>query len=105
MGSLLGKRIDCALEISLTGMKNHAWEVRTIGCVREVLGFERHCIVVTVTDTFSATGGSIVCKIETTEDENGEESEEFIPVEDDEMAEKLIEIANAQLAEEDEVEE
>ncbi len=49
--------------------------------------------------------GSIVCKIETTEDENGEESEEFIPVEDDEMAEKLIEIANAQLAEEDEAEE
>ena len=48
--------------------------------------------------------GSIVCKIETTEDENGEESEEFIPVEDDEMAEKLIEIANAQLAEDEEEE-
>ena len=48
--------------------------------------------------------GSIVCKIETSEDENGEEIEEFVPVEDDEMAEKLIEIANAQLAEDDEEE-
>jgi len=45
--------------------------------------------------------GSIVCKIETSEDENGEEVEEFVPVEDDAMAEKLIEIANAQLAEDD----
>jgi len=45
--------------------------------------------------------GSIVCKIETSEDENGEEVEEFVPVEDDAMAEKLIEIANSQLAEDD----
>jgi len=45
--------------------------------------------------------GSIVCKIETSEDENGEEVEEFVPVEDDAMAEKLIEIAYAQLAEDD----
>ena len=48
--------------------------------------------------------GSIVCRIETSEDENGEETEEFVPVEDDEMAEKLIEIANAQLAEDEEEE-
>ena len=59
----------------------------------------------TENDNVKSEEGSIVCKIETTEDENGEESEEFIPVEDDEMAEKLIEIANAQLAEEDEAEE
>ncbi len=48
--------------------------------------------------------GSIVCKVVATEGENGEEDEEFIPVEDDEMAEKLIEIANAQLAEDEEAE-
>ena len=48
--------------------------------------------------------GSIVCRIDTTEDENGEETEEFVPIEDDEMAEKLIEIANTQLAEDDEEE-
>jgi uncharacterized protein YrzB (UPF0473 family) len=45
--------------------------------------------------------GSIVCRIDTTEDENGEETEEFVPVEDDDLAQKLIDIANAQLAEED----
>ena len=49
--------------------------------------------------------GSIVCKIETVTGENGEEDEEFVPVEDDELAEKLIEIANAQLAEDEEEEE
>ncbi|MBQ9210373.1 MAG: DUF1292 domain-containing protein [Clostridia bacterium] len=49
--------------------------------------------------------GSIICKIETSEDENGEEIEEFVPVEDDALAEKLIEIANAQLAEDEEEEE
>ena len=48
--------------------------------------------------------GSIVCRIENGEDENGEETEEFVPVEDDELAEKLIEIANAQLAEDEEEE-
>ena len=47
--------------------------------------------------------GSIVCKIENTTDENGEEAEEFVPVEDDEMAEKLIEIANAQLEDDEEL--
>jgi len=48
--------------------------------------------------------GSIVCRVDTVEGENGEEDEEFVPVEDDSLAEKLIEIANAQLAEDDEEE-
>ena len=48
--------------------------------------------------------GSIVCKIETSVDENGEEIEEFINVEDEEMAQKLLDVANAQLAEDDEEE-
>ena len=48
--------------------------------------------------------GSIVCRIETSTDENDEEVEEFVPVEDDEMAQKLIDIANAQLAEDEEEE-
>ncbi len=48
--------------------------------------------------------GSIVCKVETVTGEDGEEDDEFIPVEDDAMAEKLIEIANAQLAEDEEEE-
>lgn len=48
--------------------------------------------------------GSIVCKVETVTGEDGEEDDEFIPVEDDAMAEKLIEIANAQLADDEEEE-
>ncbi len=48
--------------------------------------------------------GSIVCKVQPVTGEDGEEDDEFIPVEDDELAEKLIEIANAQLAEDDEEE-
>ena len=48
--------------------------------------------------------GSIVCKVQPVTGENGEEDDEFIPVEDDALAEKLIEIANAQLAEDGEEE-
>ena len=48
--------------------------------------------------------GSIVCKVEPVENEDGEEDDEFIPVEDEALAEKLIEIANAQLAEDEEEE-
>jgi len=49
--------------------------------------------------------GSIVCRVDTSTDENGEEIEEFVNIEDEDFAEKLIEIANAQLAEEDEADE
>ena len=49
--------------------------------------------------------GSIVCRVDTSTDENGEEIEEFVNIEDEDFAEKLIKIANAQLAEEDEAEE
>lgn len=48
--------------------------------------------------------GSIVCRVQPVTGEDGEEDDEFIPVEDDELAEKLIGIANAQLAEDDEEE-
>lgn len=45
----------------------------------------------------------IVCKVETTESENGEEDEEFVLVEDEALAEKLIEIANTRIADDDEI--
>ncbi|MBQ8073236.1 MAG: DUF1292 domain-containing protein [Clostridia bacterium] len=48
--------------------------------------------------------GSIVCKIESVVGEDGEEDEEFVPVEDEEMAEKLINIANEQLSADEEEE-
>ena len=44
----------------------------------------------------------IVCKVETTESEDGEEDEEFILVEDEELAGKLIEIANTRIADDEE---
>ena len=37
----------------------------------------------------------IVCKVEAVTGENGEEDEEFVLIEDEGLAEKLIEIANA----------
>ena len=46
--------------------------------------------------------GCIVCKIENGEDQNGEETEEFVPVEDTDLAEKLFEIANNKLNDEEE---
>ena len=44
----------------------------------------------------------IVCKVETTEGEDGEEDEEFVLVEDETLAGKLIEIANTRLADDEE---
>ena len=44
----------------------------------------------------------IVCKVETTENEDGEEDEEFVLVEDETLAGKLIEIANTRLADDEE---
>ena len=47
----------------------------------------------------------IVCKVVPVTGEDGEEDEEFEPVEDEELAQKLIDIANTHLAEDDEEEE
>lgn len=41
-------------------------------------------------------------KIETSTDENGEKIEEFVPVEDDSLVEKLIEIVQTRFSEDDE---
>ncbi len=46
----------------------------------------------------------IVCRVETGTDEDGEETEEFVNIEDEELANKLIEIANTQLREDEEEE-
>ena len=44
----------------------------------------------------------IVCRIDTSRDEHDEEIEEFVNIEDEELAEKLIEIANNRLNEDEE---
>ena len=46
-----------------------------------------------------------VMKVNTSTDENGEEMEEFVPIDDPELESKLIEIASSRLNEEDEEEE
>jgi uncharacterized protein YrzB (UPF0473 family) len=45
----------------------------------------------------------IVCKVETSEGPDGEEDEEFVLVEDESLAEKLIEIANTRIADDEEI--
>ena len=41
---------------------------------------------------------AIICKVESITGEDGEEDEEFVLVEDEELAAKLIEIANTRIA-------
>ena len=50
-------------------------------------------------------GECIVCKVVPVTGEDGEEDEEFELVEDEELAQKLIDIANTHMAEEEEEEE
>ena len=44
----------------------------------------------------------IVCKVETVTGDDGEEDEEFVLVEDEALAEKLIEIANSHIGDDEE---
>ena len=50
-------------------------------------------------------GECIVCKVVAVEGENGEEEEEFELIENEELAQKLIDIANTHMAEDEEEEE
>ena len=45
----------------------------------------------------------IVCKVEAAEGDDGEEDEEFVLVEDEALAEKLIEIAKTRIADDEEI--
>ncbi len=68
---------------------------------------EEYALLEEITDENSEDeeGGCIVCRIESAEDENGEETEEFVPVEDEDMAEKLFEIATTKLMNDEKEEE
>lgn len=46
----------------------------------------------------------IICKVTSEEDENGEEQDVFTPVEDEELAEKLFQIAMTKIEEDDDAE-
>jgi len=47
----------------------------------------------------------IVCKVVAETEENGEESESFVPVEDESLAQKLVDIFNTKISEEEKEEE
>lgn len=69
---------------------------------------EEYALLQEVTDeeTDEETGGGcIVCQIVSDKDENGEETEEFVPVEDEDLAEKLFNIATVKLMNDEEEEE
>ena len=51
------------------------------------------------------TGECIVCRIVAETEEDGEESETFVPVEDENLAQKLVDIFNTKMAEEEKEEE
>ena len=51
------------------------------------------------------TGECIVCRIVAETEEDGEESETFVPVEDESLAQKLVDIFNTKMAEEEKEEE
>ena len=51
------------------------------------------------------TGECIVCRIVAETEEDGEESETFVPVDDESLAQKLVDIFNTKMAEEEKEEE
>ena len=48
-------------------------------------------------------GGIYICKVVSTTDDDGTEMDEFTPVEDDALADKLLEIFNRRVEEDDEL--
>ena len=68
---------------------------------------EEYALLVEVTDeeeTDEEKQECIVCRIVTETEENGEESESFEPVEDEATAQKLVDIFNTKMADEEEEE-
>lgn len=68
---------------------------------------EEYALLTEVTEEESEDEGQecIVCKIVAETEENGEESESFVPVEDEALAQKLVDIFNTKISEEEKEEE
>ena len=71
---------------------------------------EEYALLTEVTEDEEETGDEngqecIVCKVVTETEEDGEETESFEPVEDEALAEKLVDIFNTRMAEEEEEDE
>ena len=68
---------------------------------------EEYALLSEVTENESEEEGQecIVCKVVAETEEDGEETETFVPVEDEKLAQKLIDIANTHMAEDEEEDE
>ena len=68
---------------------------------------EEYALLTEVTDNETEEEGQecIVCKVVAEQEEDGEESESFVPVEDEGLARKLVDIFNTKIAEEENEEE
>lgn len=68
---------------------------------------EEYALLSEVTENESEEEGQecIVCKVVAETEEDGEETETFVPVEDEKLAQKLIDIFNTKLADEEKEEE
>lgn len=67
---------------------------------------EEYALLTEVTDEEEEENQEcIVCRVAAETEENGEETESFIPVEDESLAQKLVDIFNTKLADEEKEEE
>lgn len=68
---------------------------------------EEYALLSEVTENESEEEGQecIVCKVVAETEEDGDETETFVPVEDEKLAQKLIDIFNTKLADEEKEEE
>ena len=68
---------------------------------------EEYALLTEVTEEENEEEGQecIVCKVVAETEEDGEETETFVPVEDEKLAQKLIDIFNTKLADEEKEEE
>ena len=68
---------------------------------------EEYALLVEVTEEDEETDRQecIVCQVVAETEEDGEETESFVPVEDETLAQKLVDIFNTKMAEEEEEDE
>ena len=66
---------------------------------------EEYALLTEVTDEEEENQECIVCRVAAETEEDGEETESFIPVEDESLAQKLVDIFNTKLADEEKEEE
>ena len=66
---------------------------------------EEYALLSEVTEDDGDNRECIVCRVVAETEEDGEETESFVPVEDETLAQKLVDIFNTKLAEEEKEEE